>query len=106
MHRLALIQREDMLAAADQLDRLEKVQRADYFLLLTKRGKEYPFEQALRRAYEVATKTTTDGTFFQSNPTIRTYIYQKLGYLFFFGWKRTFRFSQRKKLNILQMTIL
>ncbi len=80
MNKLAPVKREDMLAAADQLERMDKVNRTDYFLWLTERGKEYPFKQLVRLAYEVATKTKIDTTFFQSKSTTRNYISKKFGY--------------------------
>lgn len=78
--KLSPIRRQDMLAAAEEFDAIPDSRWSEYWILVTEKGKEYPFKQLVRRAYELATGTQIDPGFFQSNDGYRKYIEKKFQY--------------------------
>jgi hypothetical protein len=78
--KLAPIKREDMLHAADELDRSGETPWTEYWLTIPERDKDYPFKFLVRKAYEYATGTAIGPDYFQSNDGYRHYISEKFDY--------------------------
>ena len=78
--KLTLIQREDILRAADELDQSGETPWAEYWLTIPEKRKDYPFKYLVRKAYEHASGIVIGSDFFQSSDGYRHYISKTFAY--------------------------
>jgi len=82
--KLAPLKRENILQAAEEMDRSGETPWTEYWMYVAEKQKEYPFKPIVRRAYEIATGTVIDPHFFQSNVGYRHYVAEKFSYSILF----------------------